>query len=87
MSLAITGKTAIVTGAANGIGLAIARHFLDRGAQVVCADMDEAVRWCAQQALPGDAVLLSPACASFDMYRNYAHRAQAFIDAVKELPC
>lgn len=42
MSLAITGKTAIVTGAANGIGLAIARHFLDRGAQVVCADMDEA---------------------------------------------
>ncbi|MFT3687914.1 SDR family NAD(P)-dependent oxidoreductase [Paenirhodobacter sp.] len=42
MSLAITGKTAIVTGAANGIGLAIARHFLDRGAQVVCADIDEA---------------------------------------------
>lgn len=42
MSLAITGKTAIVTGAANGIGLAIARHFLDRGAQVVCADLDEA---------------------------------------------
>lgn len=42
MSFAITGKTAIVTGAANGIGLAIARHLLDRGAQVVCADIDEA---------------------------------------------
>ncbi|RLL64524.1 SDR family NAD(P)-dependent oxidoreductase [Paenirhodobacter hankyongi] len=42
MSLAITGKTAIITGAANGIGLAIARHFLDRGAQVMCADIDEA---------------------------------------------
>lgn len=42
MTLAISGKTAIVTGAANGIGLAIARHFLDRGAQVVCADVDEA---------------------------------------------
>lgn len=42
MTLAISGKTAIVTGAANGIGLAIARHFLDRGAQVVCADIDEA---------------------------------------------
>ncbi|HEY0213851.1 MAG TPA: SDR family oxidoreductase [Paenirhodobacter sp.] len=42
MSLSITGKTAIVTGAANGIGLAIARHFLDRGAQVICADIDEA---------------------------------------------
>ncbi|HEY0275093.1 MAG TPA: SDR family oxidoreductase [Paenirhodobacter sp.] len=42
MSLSISGKTAIVTGAANGIGLAIARHFLDRGAQVICADLDEA---------------------------------------------
>ncbi|MDD8024861.1 MAG: SDR family NAD(P)-dependent oxidoreductase, partial [Paracoccaceae bacterium] len=42
MSLSITGKTAIITGAAHGIGLAIARHFLERGAQVMCADMDEA---------------------------------------------
>ncbi|MBL9055592.1 MAG: SDR family NAD(P)-dependent oxidoreductase, partial [Rhodobacteraceae bacterium] len=41
MSFSITGKTAIVTGAANGIGLAIARHFLDRGARVMFADMDE----------------------------------------------
>lgn len=41
MSFSITGKTAIVTGAANGIGLAIARHFLDRGANVMFADMDE----------------------------------------------
>lgn len=52
-----------------------------------CADMAEAVRWLAGQARAGDCVLLSPACASLDMYRNYAHRAQAFIDAVKELPC
>jgi UDP-N-acetylmuramoylalanine--D-glutamate ligase len=50
-----------------------------------CADMREAVRWCAAQASRGDAVLLSPACASFDMYRNYAHRAQVFIAAVHEL--
>lgn len=42
MSFSISGKTAIVTGAANGIGLAIARHFADRGANVMCADMDEA---------------------------------------------
>jgi UDP-N-acetylmuramoylalanine--D-glutamate ligase len=49
------------------------------------ADMTAAVRWLAAQAQPGDCVLLSPACASLDMYRNYAHRAQAFIDAVKEL--
>lgn len=41
MSFSIAGKTAIVTGAANGVGLAIARHFVDRGANVVFADMDE----------------------------------------------
>ncbi len=41
MSFSIAGKTAIVTGSANGIGLAIARHFLDVGANVMFADMDE----------------------------------------------
>lgn len=41
MSYSIAGKTAIVTGAANGVGLAIARHFADLGANVVCADRDE----------------------------------------------
>jgi 7-alpha-hydroxysteroid dehydrogenase len=41
MSFSIEGKTAVVTGAANGIGLAIARHFADNGANVVFADMDE----------------------------------------------
>lgn len=48
-------------------------------------DMAEAVRWLAAEAKQGDCVLLSPACASLDMYKNYAHRAQAFIDAVEEL--
>ncbi len=42
MSLSISGKTAIVTGAGNGVGLAIARHFVDKGAKVMFADMDEA---------------------------------------------
>lgn len=41
MSFSIDGKTAIVTGSANGIGLAVARHFLDRGARVMFADLDE----------------------------------------------
>ncbi len=41
MSFSIDGKTAIVTGAANGVGLAIARHFADKGANVMLADMDE----------------------------------------------
>ncbi|MGR3291643.1 MAG: SDR family NAD(P)-dependent oxidoreductase [Paracoccaceae bacterium] len=41
MSFSISGKTAIVTGAANGIGLAIARHFAAQGANVMLADMDE----------------------------------------------
>ena len=42
MSFSVAGKTAIVTGAANGVGLAIARHLLDAGANVVFADKDEA---------------------------------------------
>lgn len=41
MSFSITGKTAIVTGAAKGIGLAVARHFLAKGANVMFADIDE----------------------------------------------
>lgn len=41
MSFSISGKTAIVTGSANGIGLAIARHFIEKGANVMFADMDE----------------------------------------------
>lgn len=42
MSFSISGKVAIVTGAANGIGLAIGRHFVDQGARVMFVDMDEA---------------------------------------------
>jgi UDP-N-acetylmuramoylalanine--D-glutamate ligase len=53
--------------------------------QRVCADMPRPVRWCAAQAQRGDAVLLSPACASMDMYRDYAHRAEAFVDAVRHI--
>jgi UDP-N-acetylmuramoylalanine--D-glutamate ligase len=48
-------------------------------------DMDEAVALSTANARSGDAVLMSPACASFDMYRNYLHRAEVFIAAVKRL--
>ena len=50
-------------------------------------NMADAVHWLAAQAQAGDCVLLSPACASLDMYKNYAHRAQAFIEAVEGLSC
>jgi len=47
--------------------------------------MQEAVDVAHSHAGRGDAVLMSPACASFDMFKNYEHRAQVFIDAVKAL--
>jgi UDP-N-acetylmuramoylalanine--D-glutamate ligase len=49
------------------------------------SDLPSAVRLAAKLAKPGDAVLLSPACASLDMFKNYAHRAQVFIDSVREI--
>ena len=57
-----------------GIGVTTQRH----------ATLEAATRWCFEQAQAGDAVLLSPACASLDMFRNYAHRAQVFVDEVQQ---
>lgn len=48
-------------------------------------DMEEAVARAADLAEPGDAVLLSPACASFDMFESYEHRGRVFADAVRRL--
>ncbi|MHC5156510.1 MAG: UDP-N-acetylmuramoyl-L-alanine--D-glutamate ligase [Planctomycetota bacterium] len=48
--------------------------------------MEQAVAVSAELAEPGDVVLMSPACASYDMFKNYTQRAEAFVDAVKSLP-
>jgi UDP-N-acetylmuramoylalanine--D-glutamate ligase len=49
------------------------------------ADMGEAVAQARAQAKAGDVVLLSPACASFDMYRNYPHRGEVFTACVRDI--
>ena len=58
----------------------------DTGVELVdCATLEEAVQKAGDMAALGDIVLLSPACASLDMFRNYGHRAEVFVDAVREL--
>jgi UDP-N-acetylmuramoylalanine--D-glutamate ligase len=56
-------------------GLLLQRH----------ATLEAATRWAFAQARSGDAVLLSPACASLDMFRNYAHRAEVFVAEVQAI--
>jgi UDP-N-acetylmuramoylalanine--D-glutamate ligase len=58
-----------------GAGVRVQRH----------DSLEAATRWCFEAAQPGDAVLLSPACASLDMFRNYAHRAEVFVAVVREI--
>lgn len=65
----------VIAAALDGCGVKVAR----------ARDMSDAVHQAAGLAQSGDAVLLSPACASFDMFRNYKHRAEAFVQAVEEL--
>jgi len=50
-----------------------------------CASLEQAVQRAAEVAQPGEAVLLSPACASFDMFRDYRHRGEVFAQAVRSL--
>lgn len=50
-----------------------------------CGTMDEALRRLAEESVPGDTVLLSPGCASFDQYRDFAERGDCFVEWVKKL--
>jgi UDP-N-acetylmuramoylalanine--D-glutamate ligase len=64
----------------------IARVLRDVTIEVVrAANMEEAVERALELGRPGDAVLLSPACASFDMFRSYVHRGEVFVEAVRRI--
>lgn len=52
---------------------------------ILCEDLKEAVQVCAEKANPGDAVLLSPACASWGQFDNYEQRGDCFKEYVREL--
>jgi len=81
-ALAVHGRAAVLMGEDAG---AIARA-LDHAVPVHrAADMNAAVAAAAALAEPGDGVLLSPACASFDMFSGYAARGEAFVRAVHAL--
>ena len=63
----------------------IAQAWQDTGVAMQKFDtLEAATRHAAQTAQSGQAVLLSPACASLDMFKNYAHRAEVFVEAVRE---
>ncbi|HUP47867.1 MAG TPA: UDP-N-acetylmuramoyl-L-alanine--D-glutamate ligase [Thermoanaerobaculia bacterium] len=60
---------------------------LEGTAEIVPAGtMERAVQWAREHARPGDTVLLSPACASFDQYRSFEHRGEHFEELVRVLP-
>ncbi len=75
-AIALIGRDAgLIEAALAGANLPMQRH----------ESLEQATAWCFEQAQPGDAVLLSPACASLDMFRNYGHRAEVFVAAVQAL--
>ena len=75
-------KRLVLFGAAKERIHAALGHLVDT---VVVESLEEAVQEAARSARPGDVVLLSPACSSFDMFQNYAERGRAFKALVREL--
>lgn len=64
----------------------IRRDLAGAGVELIdCETLPEAVQKAYQIAQSGDIVLLSPACASFDMFKGYAHRSEVFIEAFHAL--
>jgi UDP-N-acetylmuramoylalanine--D-glutamate ligase len=82
------GRAVVLIGeAADKIATAIAETYpaLSDLPVARAADMTDAVRQAFRLAQPGDAVLLSPACSSFDMFKSYADRGDRFADAALSL--
>ncbi len=75
-AVATIGRDAeAIESALAGTGVPMQRH----------ETLEAATRWSFERAHAGDAVLLSPACASLDMFRNYAHRAEVFVAEVRSI--
>ena len=74
-AVALIGRDAPAIASVLPEGLAVATH----------ETLQAATRWAFAQTLAGDSVLLSPACASLDMFRNYAHRAEVFVAEVQAM--
>jgi UDP-N-acetylmuramoylalanine--D-glutamate ligase len=81
-ALADKGRAVVVLGEAKE---AIAKAVGSTLPVFVANDMEDAVRLAAAAAQPGDAVLLSPACSSFDMFKDYKERGDVFAAAVRKL--
>jgi UDP-N-acetylmuramoylalanine--D-glutamate ligase len=84
--LAATRCRALYTIGATGDAIAVAAEAADGVADVVgCATLDTAVAEAAKRLRPGDVLLLSPSCASWDQFENYEQRGAAFVAAVNEI--
>lgn len=88
MAMQIASKTkavALMGETAEQLGMLIEGERLSNGpATRECDDFDEAFCWAARQSAPGDVVLLSPGCASYDWFRNFADRGDRFTRLVEK---
>jgi len=80
--LSTHAKLAILFGEDAGL---LEKALQDAVMTVTVSSLEEAVKLADREAVNGDVVLLSPACASFDMFDNFEHRGETFMHCVKEL--